>query len=723
MPLEEFVIDVQLYQDETKKPTNQSVILLPVQNIATKKNQLLLKWSNRKMKWSQSLIAKSVELFLVNWEKNFSLYPIERVFLDYTAHERIELLVTFDASRLYSNTQIRNIKTNAPKLLHSAMDEAYSQYGVLESQVEKQSGSANSAMDYDRYEMSNNNVLEYGDNSLVQSSGFGRETSFQEHQDMLDKQQRIYELEQKIAENSQVIKSYEMDLQTTQREYELKISQVSQENDALKQKIISYQDNEIDFRQQLQMKKSEILDLKNTVNELNVELEQGIESWKQKLQHTQFENEELRMVITENQQFEEQVQASLNEVTLKLKEKEAQLAQLEQESAIATREWQMKNQQLLSEQQRLQEQQEKLDKLLSERQTMVQHLSDELNQKEQELKKLVFEHQQAVQEYQHQLTKKDKELDELNSSKNEEIQRLSQRLEKQQHLVNQLMDSQETTQSKWQDNYNRLETNYRAAASRVFDLEKELAKLKQSSYTNPSINDRSFSSIALEEEVLPEIDIPKQPVFDPVEMVEEDDFNIPETDISETVQLEDPLDQSYHYADDEEEVKSDYNDYDEDYDYEDDYSYDDEYDYDEDYSYDDDYDYDDYDYDEDYDYDDDVLGYDEETVMDDVDSILSDTEDEEGKEKIRKKEYVAFESQLDELSDRWSELKNQDNVFKKWAEPKMKKFDRFYKKLDDNVKAPKFLSRSYVMTEEVWGEIQAYALISRHLKTILDYEN
>ncbi|MGX4687393.1 hypothetical protein JNUCC83_11165 [Vagococcus sp. JNUCC 83] len=715
MPLEDFVIDVQLYEDETKKPTDQSVILLPVQNITTKKNQLLLKWSNRKMKWSQSLIAKAVELFISNWEKTFSLYPIERVFLDYTAHERLELLITFDASRLYSNTQIRNIKTNAPKLLNTAMDEAYNQYGALENQVEQQFSPTSSAMDYDRYEKTNTNALSYSDASPIQSGSFRRETSFQEHQDMLDKQQRIYELEQKITENSQVIKSYEMDLQTTQREYELKISQVSQENDTLKQKIISYQDNEIDFRQQLQMKKSEILDLKNTVNELNVELEQGIESWKQKLQQTQFENEELRMVITENQQFEEQVQVSLNEATLKLKEKEAQLAQLEQENAIATREWQMKNQQLLSEQQRLQEQQDKLDKLLSERQTMVQHLSDELNQKEQELKKLVFEHQQAVQEYQHQSTKKEKEFAELNSSKNEEIQRLSQRLEKQQHLVNQLMDSQETTQSKWQDNYNRLETNYRAAASRVFDLEKELAKLKQSSYTNPAVNDRIFSSIALENDNLPEIDTPKQPIFDPVEMVEEEDFNVPEIDLEETVQLEDPLDQSYHYTDDEE-VESDYTDYDDD-----DYSYDDDYDYDEDYSYDDDYDYDGYD--EDYDYDDDVLGYDEESVMDDVDSILSDTEDEEGKEKIRKKEYVAFESQLDELSDRWSELKNQDNVFKKWAEPKMKKFDRFYKKLDDNVKAPKFLSRSYVMTEEVWGEIQAYALISRHLKTILDYEN
>ena len=116
MPLEEFDIDVQLYQDETKKPDEQSVILLPVQNIAAKKNQLLLKWSNRKVKLSQSIISKAVELFLSSWENTFSLYPIERVFLDYTTREKVELLVTFDASRLYSNTQIRNIKTNAPKL-------------------------------------------------------------------------------------------------------------------------------------------------------------------------------------------------------------------------------------------------------------------------------------------------------------------------------------------------------------------------------------------------------------------------------------------------------------------------------------------------------------------------------------------------------------------------------------------------------------------------------
>lgn len=708
MPLEESVIDVQLYQDETKKPTERSIILLPVQNITTKKNQLLLKWSNRKQKLSQSIITKAVTLFMAEWEKIFSLYPIDRVFLDYTAHERIELLVTFDASRLYSNTQIRNIKTNAPRIFKETMREAYDQLGILEQP--SQTNGTFTGMDYDNYDNTQVRVP-----SISQSTSTSKNHHSQDFLDdgLLEKQQRIYELEQKIAENAQVIKSFELDLKTAQREYELKINQMSQENDSLKQKVISYQDNEIDYRQQLQIKQSEILDLKNNVNELNSSLEQDVESWKQRYQQTQYENEELRLVITENQQFEEQVQESLREATLKLKQKEDELANLIQENNLSQKESQLREQQLHSENERLQDQQDKLDRLLEERQMIIQQLTDELTHKEQEMKKLTFEHQQTVQEYQHQLNQKDKEFENLNYSKNEEIKRLSQRLEKQQELVNQLMNSQELTQAKWQDNYTRLESNYRTAASRVFDLEKELAKLKQSNYAKLNMQNSDFSSISLENEtVTPSIDLPKAsdvPVFDPVDMVTEENSSVESSDLeaSSQIDLEDTLNQSYHYTDEEDSYDE------EDYDY-DEYDYDDEYDY-----YDD---YDDYDYDYDYDYDDDILGYDDETIMDDVDSILSDTEDEEGKEKVRKKEFLAFESQLDLLSERWKKLDKQDIKFKKWAEPKMQQFDRFYKKLDENIKAPKLLSRKYVMTEEVWGEIQAYGLISRHLQTILDYE-
>ena len=684
MPLEESVIDVQLYQDETKKPTERSIILLPVQNITTKKNQLLLKWSNRKQKLSQSIITKAVTLFMAEWEKIFSLYPIDRVFLDYTAHERIELLVTFDASRLYSNTQIRNIKTNAPRIFKETMREAYDQLGILEQP--SQINGTFTSMDYDNYDNTQARVP-----SISQSTSTPKNHHSQDFLDdgLLEKQQRIYELEQKIAENAQVIKSFELDLKTAQREYELKINQMSQENDSLKQKVISYQDNEIDYRQQLQIKQSEILDLKNNVNELNSSLEQDVESWKQRYQQTQYENEELRLVITENQQFEEQVQESLREATLKLKQKEDELANLIQENNLSQKESQLREQQLHSENERLQDQQDKLDRLLEERQMIIQQLTDELTHKEQEMKKLTFEHQQAVQEYQHQLDQKDKEFENLNYSKNEEIKRLSQRLEKQQELVNQLMSSQELTQAKWQDNYTRLESNYRTAASRVFDLEKELAKLKQPNYAKLNMQNSDFSSISLENEtVTPSIDLPKAsdvPVFDPVDMVTEENSSVESSDLeaSSQIDLDDTLNQSYHYTDEE-----------------------------------DSYDEDEYDYE----YDDDILGYDDETIMDDVDSILSDTEDEEGKEKVRKKEFLAFESQLDLLSERWKKLDKQDIKFKKWAEPKMKQFDRFYKKLDENIKAPKLLSRKYVMTEEVWGEIQAYGLISRHLQTILDYE-
>lgn len=724
MTLEEFVIDVQLYQDETKEPTEESVTVLPAQNITTKKNQLQLKWSNRKMKLSRSVIIKTVDLFLTQWKQTFSLYPIERVFIDYAAHERIELLITFDANRLYSNTQIRNIKANAPELLKKALNKAYAQYGLIEA-TPTSTVSSSSTMDYDRFDTTSSAVTEAM--TFVASENISsNENSLVVGKDAINTNQKILDLDQQILEKSQVIQSYEKNIKSVQREYETKIEQVLQENDKLKQKILSYQDKEIDYRQQLQLSQSEIFTLKNNVSELNVSLEQDRGLWKRRLQSLQTENDDLRRVIIENQQFEEQVQNSLRKATDSLQEKEELLAQIQQENELTVKEWELKLQQVSDDKERLNTQHERLNELLAERQEMIQQLTDELGQKERDLSKLIFDHQQATQEFQHQLALKDEELTGLDQSKNEEIQRLSDRLEKQQKLVDQLMTSQESTQNKWQDNYNRLEKNYRAAASKVFDLEQELSKLRQVSVTASAMTEPVFPNLPVDDELNFNDELISMPQLDSFDL--DIEASVGSEPVVDEIEIEDNLDKSYQYTDDDYEYGYQYDgEYSYSYDDEDD-DYDEDYDYDYDSDdYDEDYDYDYEDYDEDYDYedeyDDDVLGYDEETIMEDVDSILEDTEDEEGKEKIRKKEFSAFESQLDELSDRWKELDDQDVKFKKWAAPLMKKFDRFYRKLDDNVKEPSLFSRKYVTTEEVWGQIQAYALISRHIETLLNYED
>ncbi|MGX6971333.1 hypothetical protein [Vagococcus bubulae] len=752
MSLEDLVIDVQLYQEETKQPNSNSVILLTNQNIAMKKNQLLLKWSNRRARISEQTIKQAVGIFLSKWKQNFYLYPVERVFLDYSAHERIELLITFEASRLYSNTQIRNIKTTAPNLFKLAITEAQEQFGDATRAQYNQSMQPG-LMGYD------DNKFSMGTHAQKPMSSSQVSSRFDD--DLFGKDQKIYSLEQQLNENSRVIKSFEQEIKSVRQEYEQKIEQVVIENDDLKQRIISYQDNEIDYRQQLQLNQSEILSLKNNVTELNFELENEANNWQEKLKAIQTENEELRLVINENQQFEEQVQRSLDESNQKLKEKENQLIRLEQESNMLTKEWQMKYQQISIENERLKEQQLRLEDLLSERQDMIQVLNDELTQKELAIQEIAQENQRIAQRMQEELTRREMDFNNLNRTKNEEIQKLSTRLEKQQDLVNQLMDSQETSQVKWQDNYNRLEKNYRMAADRVFDLEKELKELQNNSYAGHSLdprsrmNDFSYPSsqqnsfnntndnfgrysddamfkddnsqlfanndIPVNNTVLPtsdelmanEFDKPSQEdIHNDVEDFKKEDYPADDYESDDYEYYEDDLSDDYEYYEDYEDDESDDYEYYEDYE---DYT-DEDNDLSDDYE---EYDYEEYRY---YNEKDDTLGYDSVTIMNDVDSILYETQYEEGKEKIRKKEYEVFEEQLDLLPDRWKALKSQDMKFKKWAKPKMKKFDRFYRNLEEDIRPPKFLSRKYVMTEEVWGEVQAYALISRHLQTILDYE-
>lgn len=641
MSLEELVIDAQLYQGEPKKPTTNSVILLPVQNITTKKNQILLKWSNKTLNMSQKGLDQAAQIFFSEWALAFPLYPVERAFLDTTKHGNLEMLITFDASSLYSNTQIRNIKSTSPRLLKKALET------TSDSIEQNELGQTSSLSGH------------YDQISQVKESNFVQLEA--DKKDLNQKQKLNQKLENSLTGNDQFIETLQSDLM-----------KLRQENETLKDTIIHLKDIEMDYTQKNQASETEVFILKTRIADLMLEVENGVEEWRQKYQRAQFETEELRLIITENQEFEnrELVEA-----------------------------WEKKYSDVVNKKEEITSQYELLVEQLQSQQQEILELSEKNIQKDYQIQQLNYEHIQQQEEYSQIIAQKEVDKDNLERTKDAEIERLSKRLSQQQTLVSQVMDSQKNNQIKWQENYSKIEQNYRIASEKVLSLEKELSQLRQANIQLQYRSEQSLASESLDVELPKDVDLPqaldiKLPTYaDEVVHTEVDTETVKVVEDS-SVEVSD---EEYAYEDD----------YDEDYDYEYDYEY----------AYD--YDYSDYD---DYSEDDDVLGYDAESVMDDVDELLYESAEEDGTVKISKKEYELFKHSLDELKERWEELGDQDLKFKEWATPKMKKFKRFDKGLDSNVTPPKLFSRKYKMEESVWCEMQAYALISRHIETILSQD-
>ncbi|MEG2707555.1 MAG: hypothetical protein RR968_00330, partial [Vagococcus sp.] len=130
------------------------------------------------------------------------------------------------------------------------------------------------------------------------------------------------------------------------------------------------------------------------------------------------------------------------------------------------------------------------------------------------------------------------------------------------------------------------------------------------------------------------------------------------------------------------------------------------------------YDEDEYDYDSDYDYHevDDLINYNPETIEEDVEEFL-DNKDEEGKEKISKKDYALYELYLEHLPELVEQGK--ELPFNSFVEPKMKKFKKFSRDLEDGVKTPSLFSRKYKVPTGLANQMKAYVLMSRHLSILL----
>lgn len=807
MFLDELNIDVQIYQEEMKKPSTSSIVLVPLQNNSEVINQLLLKWSDREGRLSQKMIDDASQAVFKEWGRIFPLYKIERAFLDISSRGTIEIYVTFDASNIFSNTQIRNIKKTISDLLVQELKKApetpsnvvedrrrprvesahLNNQANLAQQKLSDAEKTHRRVELDLRERFNtlkreNNELQMAlqqskADELAQKDTIGHLTlqierqqrtltelsegknsrdaeaedryrQLQEQlddmnyklrqsgQDLLEKQREIQQLQQIVADNERYVDGLQSDYDQLRESNNAQVEQLLQENDVLKADLISYQNNELNDKQEVQA-------VRNEMRQLSLDKENIQEELTQKLQRVEYENQELRTVLKENQVFEDKTQQDLVATTRDLNETRESLKRLETESSLLTHEWESRYQKVVTEKDELATAYNTSRQMEVERQNELIQLKDRLMVLEQNLQQAGLEQNRIVTKWETRVADEEREKERILQqaniekeqfarNKEQEIQRLSERLEQQQKLVEKLMATNSETQSSWQENYQLLETNYKNAREKSNQLEQEITRLMQE-------NQRLEQRVASMENRPATITMPKAIVEPVVEtpVVEEIVAPTLEEIIQTPVVSVDSVQQEIdnEVADFETnkalDAKSEDIAYEEDsyYDYEessedDDYSYEDE--YDDEYGYDDDYDYDEYGYDDEYEDDDeddeysysevdDLIGYDAETIREDVEELL-DSADEEGTEKVSKKDFAILEEQLDSLKRRVD--KTEDVEFKTFVLPKMKKFNKFKNKFEEDVKAPKLFSRKYKIETGTYNQLKAYVLMSRHLEIL-----
>ncbi|AQP53696.1 hypothetical protein CBF34_09050 [Vagococcus penaei] len=540
-------------------------------------------------------------------------------------------------------------------------------------------------------------------------------------QELLTKQNEIQQLEVKVSNHDRYVQDLKTDFERTSSNNQDQIKQLIQENDALKNDLVSYQATELRTSQEKQSLQAEVLSLKNQIQQLSLDKESIVKEWEVKYHTVIQEKEQLRAEIERNYQVNQDRQNELIQLRNQILSLENDLRESNLEKEALNKTWE-----------------ERVDLLETERQRL---RSDVDNKK--------------------RLYSQEKET---------EINQLNERLSMQQGLVDRMMSTQQETQESWRAHYQQLEESYRQVRSQTTDYENELARLRQENQTLVSQLSSSNSSIPLTGMDYPAYQsssLTSMPNFETSPVMPTPSYSNDET--SHTVKLEEEVTESQALARQYEEELTNLRQMNdelmmklneaeeasanaaisenqgtatipvmapipemaqgtvtpetvpsaEDHDYGDDY-YEEDYSYDDDYYYDDSYDDSYYSYDEDEDEDDDLIDYDPETAQEDIDDYFDDTYSSK-KIKIPRAEYEACEDQLEALSKRWKQAKwttSDQLAFKKWAEPKMKRFGRFYRDLDSSVKPPRFLSRKYKMDEDVYNRVKAYALLSRHLEEL-----
>ena len=744
-------IDVQIHQEEIKKPDHTSLVLVPLKNQSPIVHQLVLKVDHLESDITPKQVDEISQTVFKEWQSIFPLYPVERAFADLLSGRSLEVYVTFNAANIFSNTQIRNIKKTISEMLETEIKRSLetSKEKKMESNASKRSyelplfeqeshvsrqqdlelrdrfshlrqenSDLQSALQQSKYDEltqkeSINELrleLDRQQRSLAEmkDTDYTEQTSAyqkvqealeetgdklrQSQQDLLDKQRKIQRLQSIVAENERYVASLQSDYDQLRESSNFQLERTLEENDRLKSELIDYKNQELENKEALHLVKAEM-------RQIILETENVQEELRQKLQRIQHENEELRAVINENQKFEEKTHEELIETTRELARVNDLMKQLQTEKELVNQEWETKYGLLSIEKEELAVAFKASHELENTRSQEILELRNHLVSLEQRLQQAELDKKQSETEWQTRLMTEERQNEQMIQqisldkeqfvrNKEQEIQRLSERLEQQKQLVDKLMTTQSNTQAVWKDNTTTLENNYQIAKENSTELEAEIARLLG---VNQDLQ-RKLAKYEAEEIEVASTELPIIP-------------EIPEMDL-ET--LDQAIEQELAEPIVEEIVTEEIADEEEYYDYESD---------DEDYGYI--YEYDDEDYDYDYHEVDDLVSYNPESVEEDVNELL-DNKDDEGKAKITKRDFAVYELYLDNLEKLVEQADGED--FKAFVEPKMKKFKRFKKEFEEDVKSPTLFSRKYKLSTGLENQMKAYVLMSRHLSVLLDVE-
>jgi hypothetical protein len=747
-------IDVQIHQEEIKKPDHTSLVLVPLKNQSPIVHQLVLKVDHLESDIAPKQVDEISQNIFKEWQSIFPLYPIERAFADILTKQSLEIFVTFNSANIFSNTQIRNITKTISEISETEIKQSLetSKEKEMESDASKRSyelplfeqknhvnrqqdlelrdqfnhlRKENSELQSALYQSKNEELtqkesiselqfeLNRQQRSLTEMKEIGNSSQNlayqkiqesleetgnklrQSQQELLEKQRKIQRLQSIVTENERYVANLQSDYNQLRESSNFQLEKILEENDRLKSELIEYKNQELENKESVQLIKTEM-------RQVVLETENIQEELRQKLQRIQQENEELRAVINENQKFEEKTHEDLIETTRELTKANDLIKQLQTEKKLLNQEWETKYGLLSMEKEELGAAFKTSNELENSRNREIIELKNHLMTLEQRLKQAELDKRQNEAEWKTRLMTEERQKEQVIKQisldkeqfvykKEQEIQRLSDRLEQQKKLVDKLMSTQSNTQAVWQDNTATLENNYQLAKENSTELENEITRLL-------GVNQDLQRKLAKYEAVEVGVITPELPIIP--EVPEIDSENLDRTIEQELAEPVVEKNITEEIVDKDEDVYYDY-----------------ETDENEDYSYA--YEYDDEDYDYDYHEVDDLVSYDPESVEEDVNELL-DNKDDEGKAKITKRDFAVYELYLDNLEKLVEQADGED--FKAFVEPKMKKFKRFKKEFEEDVKSPTLFSRKYKLSTGLENQMKAYVLMSRHLSVLLDVE-
>lgn len=768
---DELNVDVQIYQDELKKPTSSSLMLIPLSEESTTRNQLLLRWSNVGKELSQSDIESLSKRFFISWEEQFPLYQVERAFVDRHPRRPIEFYITFQASNIYSNTQIRNIKKKAPNLLRKELQTVYQEANVRVSagQETTESSQLNQRMSLLQQQLSDSEqsqrrIESEWQDKLLQLQRENNDLQLrlqQSKSEELAKKDQIGRLTLELEKQQRLLDQKETHYSETTTGIEVKYRGLQEELEDLTYQYRQTTQELFEKQREIQNLQYEVTNHDQLVQSLQLDFDRLKEANNQQIQQLMSENETLKQdIITYQTQDLETRRATqgIQSEMLGLKNDVARLS-LEKET--------IKDEYLLQTQ-RIETENKELHTILSENQAFEEQMQSELLLTTQELnaqvekaRQLELEMSRIQQEWETRQRTVQLENDNLSVSlenaRQLERERQAELINLNEHIVSQEQALQmarlekDRLTTKWKTRIAEIEREKEELLKQT-QLEKEqfvrskeleiqrlterlqqqqglveqLMKNQQESQSSWQGNYKQLEenyqkikeqSTQFEQEVIRlrqenrllegKKEISSSMFYEEEPVMPVSSIEVPVIETLTSDIVVPEITESVTETPVLTPVTPEISDM---------YTDDKDYDYEDEYE-------DEYDYEYDYDYEDDsFLGYHKESIEEDIEEYFDDIDDD-SITKVSKQDYQELEEHLDSLKKRFKETPNEE-AFKLVAHAKMKKFKKFESKFENDVKKPRLFSRKYKMEEGLLNQAKGYALISYHLGYLLgDLDN